>query len=209
MESLRQVPGERLEDPGVRSGVDRLLSGLRDGCRGVRHTAPDRDLHNPRLPFSEAPVHQPRARHSHICRRPVHPGPGPRLTEHLALAFRHRTRGYDNAGLQASAALVRRRPYRAVLRERGVRRWQKARTYGGRGAGTGETSSTSGEELAVHLLDPPANPRRPARRIRSRGPEFLVELQGAWFHFRGPTVTVSGVGPEQMGRWPAEDQHSR
>src|SRR5215203_5938528 len=104
MESLPQVPGEGLEGPGVRSGVDLRLPDPRYGCRGVRHTAPDRDLHNPRLPLSEAPVHQPRARRSHIRRRPVHPGPGPRLTEHLALAFRHRTRGCDNAGLQALVA---------------------------------------------------------------------------------------------------------
>src|ERR671921_1163590 len=114
MESLPQVPGEGLEDPGVRSGVDLRLPGPRYGCRGVRHTAPDRDLHNPRLPLSETPVDQPRARHPHISRRPVHPGPGPRLTEHLALAFRRGTRGRDYAGLQASIALVRCRSDRAV-----------------------------------------------------------------------------------------------
>src|SRR5215210_5024970 len=205
MASLRQVPGEGFEDTRVRNGVDRHLPGSWDGRGGVRHTAPDRDLHNPRLPFPEAPVYQPRARHSHIRRRPVHTGSRPLLTELLALAFRCRTRGRDNARLQAFAALARYRPDRAVLRERGVRRWQPSRGYEGQGAGTGEAASSSREELAVYLPDPPAHPHRPARRIRPRGHELLVELEGAWVSFSRPNHYSYGVVPEKMGRWPAED----
>src|ERR671921_1347544 len=204
MASLRQVPGQGLEDSGVRSGVDRRLFGSRDGRCGIRHTASDWDFHNPRLPFSGTPVYQPRARRPHIRHRPVHTGPGPLLTELLALAFRRRTRGGDNAGLQALIALVRCRPDRAVLRERGVRRWRTARCYGGRGAATGQTPSPARQELAAYLPDPPAHHHRSARRTRRRGTGLLVELQGEGFHFRPPTVTVSGVVPEMMGRWLVE-----
>src|ERR671911_406344 len=151
MESLPQVPGEGLEDPGVRSGVDLRLPGPRYGCRGVRH----------------------------------------------------RTRGCDNAGLQALVALVRCRPDRAVLREPGVRR--TARCYGGRGAATGQTTSPARQELAAYLPDPPAHHHRSARRNWRRGTGLLVELQGDGFHFRTPTVTVSGGVPEKMGRWLLED----
>src|SRR5215217_9366546 len=202
VEALREAPGEGVEDSRVRDDPDRRLLDPPDGRRGFRDTALDRGLYHPRLPFSEATIHQPHARHPHFRRRPVCAGTGSHLRELLAVTLRRRARRRDDAGLQAALALVRRRPDRVVLRERDLRRWPEALEPSEQGAACCQTALAAGEKLAVHIPYPPAYRDRVARPNRHHKRQLLVELQSFFFVLQ--PLELSGPFRREWGGGPGE-----
>ena len=107
-------------------------------------------------------------------------------------------------------ALVRRRPDRAVLRERGLRRVAEGpRSSRTRRRCWRDRFLPPGQKLAVYLPDPPAHHHRLARRNGRRRPEHSCRAAGRLVSFSRQTVTVSGVVPERIEEVAWRRSHSQ